>query len=548
MKPKVVSLSLLLTGLLAACGGGGSSSSTSGAAAAGTISLPAAALVRVSQSSPYPVGCGGGSGVYEDAEVEPYMAINPANPSNIIGSWQQDRFPDGGAHGLVVGSSTDGGKHWNEHILPFSVCGGGNSTNGGDYSRASDPWVTFAQDGSVAYVISISFSGNTLQAGSNGAVLVSRSLDGGASWSNPVALITDGASAFNDKESITADPVDPKTVYAVWDRLTTTDHGAAMFARSSDRGQTWTPATAIYDPGVGNQTLGNEIVGMPDGTILDLFEEIDGTSSNNATSTVRIISSSDQGTTWSSPVTVADNLAVGASDPNTGTPIRSGSGLPQMAAGPGKQLAVVWEDGRFSNGNHDGIAYSASTDDGQHWSAPVQINSAHAAPAFTPSVAILGDGTVGVSYFDFRKNTAGNGGNGTLATDYWFTSSTDGVHWSEQHITGSFDMQLAPNAEGLFVGDYEALGKLSGVFVPFFVQTNGADTSNRTDSYYLPPQPTPLRVTRRVTQVARMAQTPAPDAAFRRRVHENLMRVLKDEDPVWDQIREARRQPGMQPP
>ncbi|HEY1991735.1 MAG TPA: sialidase family protein, partial [Gammaproteobacteria bacterium] len=504
MRLNVANLSLLLVGgLLSACGGG-SSSATVAAPAGGSISLPAKALVRVSQTSPYAQGCGGGKGAYEDAEVEPYLAINPANPANIIGAWQQDRFPDGGAHGLVVGTSMDGGKHWTEQTLPLSVCGGGNSGNGGNYGRASDPWVSFASDGSIAYVISISFSGNTLQPGSSGAVLVSRSTDGGVTWSAPVVLITDGASAFNDKESITSDPVTPGTVYAVWDRLTDTDHGAAMFARSTDGGVTWSPAAAIYDPGVGNQTLGNEIVGMPDGTILDLFEEIDGTSGNNAASTVRVIRSGDQGVTWSAPITVAKNLAVGASDPNTGTPIRSGAGLPQMAAGPGQTLAVVWEDGRFSGGSREGIAYSASTDDGQHWSAPVQINAAHTAPAFTPSVAILADGTVGVSYFDFRKDTSGNdaGGKDTLPTDYWFTSSSDGVHWSEQHITGSFDMQLAPDAEGLFVGDYEALGKVGSAFVPFFVQTNEENTADRTDSYYLPPQPKPLSVTRQVTQVA----------------------------------------------
>jgi len=550
MKPSTASVSLILvTGLLSACGGGGSSSATSSGPAGGSISPPGKALVRVSQASPYADGCGGGGGAFEDAEVEPYMSINPANTSNLIGAWQQDRFADGGAHGLVAASSMDGGKHWTEHTLPFSVCGGGDAGNGGNYARASDPWVSISPDGS-AYVISISFSGDTLQPGSRGAVLVSRSADGGVTWSPPVALITDGASAFNDKESITADPNDSHFVYAVWDRLTDTNHGAAMFARTTDGGTTWEAARAIYDPGLNNQTLGNEVVGMPDGTILDLFEEIDGTSSNDATSTVRVIRSTDQGATWSAPITVAQNLAVGASDPNTGKQIRSGAGLPQMAAGPGEQLAVVWEDGRFSGGGHDGIAYSASNDDGLHWSAPVEINSVHAAPAFTPSVAILADGTVGVSYFDFRKDTAGNdaGGIDTLPTDYWFTSSDDGVHWSEQHITGSFDMQLAPDAEGLFVGDYEALGKIGSTFVPFFVQTNGEDGSNRTDSYYLPPQPKPLTVTRRVSRIAQAVQAPPPDAAFRHRVHENLMRVLKDEDPVWDQIRESRRQPGTQPP
>src|SRR5882724_1666730 len=128
-------------------------------------------------------------------------------------------------------------------------------------------------DGS-AYVISISFTGNTLQAGSKGAVLVSRSADGGVTWSNPTALIVDSASAFNDKESITADPNDSHFVYAVWDRLTNTNHGAAMFARTIDGGTSWEATQAIYDPGVGNQTIGNEIVGLSDGTLIDLFEEI----------------------------------------------------------------------------------------------------------------------------------------------------------------------------------------------------------------------------------------------------------------------------------
>lgn len=550
--PLRTALALALSAaMLAACGGGGSSSTTGGGSGTvAPISAPAKALVQVSGASPYAANCGGGapgSISYEDAEVEPYMAINPNNPSNLIGAWQQDRFSDGGAHGLVAASSMDGGKHWSEHTLRLSVCGDG-AGHGGGYDRASDPWVSISPDG-TAYVISISFSGNTLQAGSLSSVLVSRSADGGVTWSDPFTLIRDGASAFNDKEAITADPTDSHFVYAVWDRLTNTNHGAAMFARSIDGGASWQAAKAIYDPGVGNQTLGNEIVGLADGTILDLFEEIDNTSGNtNAASTIRVIRSADQGATWSAPITVATNLAVGASDPNTGDPIRSGAGLPQMAAGPGGQLAVVWEDGRFSDGANDSIAYSASTDGGLHWTNPVRINSVVSTPAFTPSVAILADGTVGVTYFDFRKDSAHQdaGGIDTLPTDYWFTSSTDGVHWSEQHITGSFDMQQAPDAEGLFVGDYEALGKVGSVFVPFFVQTDSGSTKP-TDSFYLPPQPKPLSATRKVTRIALEESHAAPDPGFQHRVHENIMRVLGDEDPVWEKIR-AERQKQLQPP
>ena len=538
---------MLVSLVLAGCGGGSSSSSSSsGMPPPVTLPPPGTPLVRVSGNSPYASNCGGamaGSVNYEDAEVEPYVAVNPTNPSNLISVWQQDRWSDGGAHGLVIGRSLDDGNTWSEQPINLSVCGGGTSTNGGGYARASDPWVTFSPNG-VAYVISISFTGNIMAPGSLSSVLVSHSTDGGATWSDPATLILDGANAFNDKESITADPNNPSYVYAVWDRLDSSGHGPAYFARTTDGGASWQTAVPIYDPGVNNQTVGNEIVGLPDGNIVDVFAEIDGTNSNNATAAIRVITSSDNGATWSAPVTVAQDLSVGTTDPNTGAVVRTGAGLPQMAAGPSGNLVVVWEDGRFSNGQHDGIAFSQSTDGGQTWSLPAEINSVHSVPAFTPSVAVLGDGTIGVSYFDFRNNTSNPD---MLITDYWFTSSTDSVHWSEQHISGPFDMDLAPNAEGLFLGDYQSLAIIGQAFVPFFVQTNNQGTANRTDDYVLPPQPVPLTLTRRVTNIAPLGQPANPDAGFRRRIHNNLMHLLRSENPGWDRIRANRQQPTSPP-
>ncbi|MGH8280361.1 MAG: sialidase family protein, partial [Gammaproteobacteria bacterium] len=383
-----------------------------------------------------------------------------------------------------------------------------------------------------AYVISISFSGASMAAGSLSSVLVSRSTDGGATWSNPATLILDGAAAFNDKETITADPNNSNYVYAVWDRLETGNRGPAYLARSTNGGETWQTAVPIYDPGVNNQTIGNEIVGLPDGSIVDVFEEIDGTSSTNSTGAIKVIRSTDQGVTWSAPITVAQDLSVGTHDPNTGAAVRDGGFLPQMAAGPGGQLVVVWQDSRFSNGQHDGIALSQSNDGGQTWSAPVEINSVPSVEAFTPSVAILADGTIGVSYFDFRNNDSDPG---QLITDYWFTSSTDGVHWSEQHISGPFDLDLAPNAEGLFLGDYQSLTIIGQAFVPFFVQTNNQGTANRTDSFVLPPQAVPLTLTRRVTNraLAAPAQTQLRSDA-QQRIHLHIQRFLRGEIPGWD--------------
>ncbi len=71
-------------------------------------------------------------------------------------------------------------------------------------------------------------------------------------------------------------------------------------------------------------------------------------------------------------------------------------------------------------------------------------------------------------------------------TDYWFTSSTDhGASFgNETRITPtSFDILNAPNAGGLFLGDYEGLDVNGTAFVPFFVQTNDEDQSNRTDVF-----------------------------------------------------------------
>src|SRR3990170_1017863 len=88
-------------------------------------------LVQVSGTSPF-AGCtadnvGGQSGTNVlHSEVEPWIDVNPANPSNIVGIWQQDRWSNGGARGLVAGWSTDGGTSWTSVVIPgISKCSTG---------------------------------------------------------------------------------------------------------------------------------------------------------------------------------------------------------------------------------------------------------------------------------------------------------------------------------------------------------------------------------------------------------------------------------------
>jgi hypothetical protein len=430
---------------------------------------------RVSDVSAFAPGCDnvGASGtLYQNAEVEPMLAVDPTNASNLIGVWQQDRWSNGGSHGLMTGYSSDGGRTWKRTAAAFSRCAGGNAGNGGDYERASDPWVTFAPDG-AAYQVSLSFSGAENQPGSSSAVLVSRSADRGRTWSVPVTLIRDGPAAFNDKDSVTADPTDARYVYATWDRLEG-NRGPTWFARTPDAGATWEPALPIFDPGINNQTLNNQIVVLPGGTLVDFFTLFDPDPS------LAVIRSTDKGVTWSAPIVIAQAQALGVRDPENRTEVRDSATLGSIAVSRQGTLVVVWQDARFSGGVRDGIALSRSTDGGLTWSAPVGVNHDPTVPAFSPTVAVRDDGTIGVTYFDFRNNTTDPS---TLPTDLWLAQSADGLTWRESHVAGPFDLSLAPNAEGLFLGDYHALASVGTTFVPFYVRTNDGNPGNRTDVY-----------------------------------------------------------------
>jgi len=495
-----------------------------------TFPPPAASLVRVSAATPFDRTCNDASAqsgtLYLDAEVEPYVAVNPASPLNVIGIWQQDRWSNGGAQGLMAAASFDDGATWTRRPLPTSQCAGGTSANGGDYQRASDPWVSFAPDG-TAYAISLSFSGATFATGSTSAMLVTRSSDGGQSWSAPVTLIRDGSGVLNDKESITADPNDSAYVYAVWDRIDASGHGPAWFSRTTDGGASWETARSIYDPGVqaagGNQTLGNQIVVLSNGTLLDLFTEIDYANGSPANAAFKVIRSTDHGATWSAPVQVAPETAIGATDPETGQTIRDGAGLADVAVGPGDVVYAVWQDARFSGGARDGIALSRSTDGGATWSAPVEINGDPSVQAFTPSVRVLSNGTIAVTYYDLRSNTPDAG---TLPADYWQTVSTDGATWHETRVSGPFDLDLAPDAEGLFLGDYQGLGDAGTDTLPFFVQTLTGATGP-TDVFALPPpSATPLALALSRGYRARGPATARPSARFRSRVAAALRRLV----------------------
>jgi len=461
----------------------------------------------VTGASPFPATCGDRNGiVYIGAEVEPHIAANPLDANHLIGVWQQDRYSNGGSRGQAYGVSFDGGLTWMRGTLPLTPC------TGGTFERSSDPWLAFTPDG-TAYQISLAFSGD--ETSGTSAMMVTRSADGGLSWSAPIAL-GQTTGQFNDKETITADPFDSRFVYAVWDRLLSENSGGNYFSRTTDGGATWEAARQLYRPTFGS-TISNLIRVLPDGTLVDMFMEL------GSAPLIRVMRSTDRGASWSAPITVSSSGALGVEDPQTGRIVRDASIVPQMAVAPNGTLYVVWQDARYT-GQRDAISISSSSDRGLTWSLPVRVNGDPTVQAFIPQVHVLANGTIGVTYFDFRSNTSDPA---TLLTDFWLARSTDGgATWTETRVSAPFDLATAPDADGLFVGDYNGLTSSGTTFISLYAKTTGDTQSNRNDVFAARISSPSFADAKRAYRAESLPQM-EPDAAFRDAVSANAQRALR---------------------
>ena len=448
-------------------------------------------LVEISLPNPL-AGCNDGFPIPGNMTIndsfEPYIAVNPRNPDNLVAIWT-----GGLIQSAVTAVTFDGGSTWQRVPLPFTTCAGG------PWLGTADVWVSFGPTGDCYATATV---GQTLDT-STTQMGVIKSTDGGLHWAAPVYI----ANSAGSHAAITADPLDARFVYNLWNG-SPKKADPAVFSRSTDGGATWEPARAIYSPGSLSQGAvgGGQICVLPDGTLV-AFNQLYSTQNHSGgcveqTISILVQRSTDRGRSWPAPVSIVPTMPYydpcsdgqyTVYDPNTGQSSIEDSMNPMFAVdNRSGNLYAVWEDGRFSNLQYNQVAFSMSTDGGLSWSTPIRINQTPLnipsgnRQAFLPAVAVAADGTIGVSYYDFRFNGSGPGS----LTDYWLVQchpslkkpATDPANWGDEvRLTDtSFNLQSAFILIDHFLGDYMGLAGDGEGFVAAF---NAVDQNGHTATF-----------------------------------------------------------------
>ncbi len=290
-------------------------------------------------------------------ETEPFIAINPANPDNLIAAWMSVSYPPG----IATKSSFDGGVTWgNVNYLPHF--------SGNILITSADVSLAFNLSG-TAFICYVDYKLSL----DSGFVRVAKSVDGGISWSNPV----NAANAMAEPDL----PIDrpwivcdqSNSMYGGRIYIVTKSYYAATVSHkiwlsiSTDTANTFSPLVRLDDPvavGSLNNIMGTPAVGA-DGTFYCAYASWDTT--QNPFPRFVCTKSTDGGTTFAQ--TTITYPVVGSAITDT---LYQGSY--SMVANPADAGNLIFQavDARY--GDPD-ILSLFSMDGGNTWSSvPVRVN------------------------------------------------------------------------------------------------------------------------------------------------------------------------------
>ena len=380
-------------------------------------------------------------------EVEPSSFSFGAT---VMTSFQVGRIYGGGGADIGYAISTDGGLTWTNGVLPGITTFQGNGTN----SAVSDTNVAYDSKHGVWLISSLPISSANVQ------VAVSRSIDDGSTWGNPIVV---AQSPGLDKTWLVCDDTTTSpqygNCYMEWDD--NNNGNLIQMSTSTDGGMTWTaPVTPSGTP----HGLGGQPLVQPGGSVLVPYL------ADGVTPKIESFSSNDGGGTWSSSAHVA-----AVSDHAVAGGLRSDA-LPSAQIDAAGNVYVIWQDCRFRTSCSSNDLVMSTTADGVTWTPPTRIpidSTTSTVDHFIPGLGI-------------DPNTAGNAAHLGLTYYYYpvanctattcalysgFVSSLDGGQtWSNStSLAGPMSLSWLPSTfSGQMVADYISTSFVNGKAYGFF--------------------------------------------------------------------------------
>ena len=425
----------------------------------------------------------------QTSQNETPLAINPANPANMITGNNDWNYNDG----CGVNATRNGGRKWTPTLPNGFLPGITKFTNDpnvpgdGAYDAGGDPTIAFSPDGSIAYYVCQAFNFTSPY---QIALLLNRSTDGGFTWQHH-GLVT--VSTFNgngqtkgsngkfpDHENVHVDPTNGY-VYVTWAEFSGVQgtHSPVYVAVSHDQGNTFTLNKVTAGPVRNNQD--QRVVTDEHGNAYLVFDN--GVQGGKGT-VFYVSKSTDGGATWSTPFQLASLVNPVCVFPPycfniLGGQFRAGGTYPAPAYDAARnRIVVAYADINPFFGQM--YVTSAPANDLTNWTTPTAIAAAPA-DQFMGELGIAPNGRYDASFYD-REYTSNQ-----LVDLTYATSSDGGATWSHYRVTrAGFD----PSTWGV--------PSSSAPFRPFIGDYNGIVSTNAfagmAFTYVAPPQPFNLEV------------------------------------------------------
>jgi hypothetical protein len=389
-------------------------------------------------------------------QSETFIATNPDNPNQIVVAYNDARGITANPLQFAGASvSTDGGNTFTRLTLangqsPFA----GGGANGGDpvvlYNRASATWHTIWLDAGCGGGSGLGIGGYK-----------STTPWDPTSWSHYCIH----ESNNDDRESGWSDnnPSSPfyGRMYVSWNNFNV-NSGALFVLYSTDNGSTWSGLQQLSDTYYTDAQITGDLA--TGDVYIVAMDEMGGGLVNRANLVYR---STDGGNTWTntyvSPAFPAPGRgAVGFyATMYNNPPYWRHFGFGEPAALNGV-VHYVYAARNTSNGDPGDVFYIRSTDRGQTFSAPFQLNSDadHTKAQWAPNLSVTETGSLLAVWYDERERTTDCQPTGNPCYRMWARRSTDnGVTWlpddAFSDLVSPLPLQPSPDIVSIYVGDYD---------------------------------------------------------------------------------------------